>query len=130
MFLARPDGTSFETIEMWKNEHGLILFVNDRHPDIEAFISRFQGEAGVFRWLHTRLLVVYPDKGKIPTPWPAPDYSPFVYSEPLPDGLEWGKGYLFTKNRSIYSVYTELPFLSAQRVEDDMLHWEAQHCNQ
>jgi hypothetical protein len=127
MFLMRPEGTSLELNDLKKNEHFLILFMNDAHPDSLAFIQRFQDEAKTFEWLNTRLIVVFKGRESIPTPWPAPGYAPFVHAQPLPDGLEWGKGYLVSKNQTVFSVYPELPFMAASTVEKDILHWEARH---
>jgi hypothetical protein len=128
MFLKRPDGTCLELYELWKKEHGLVLFVDAPHPDTLAFIRRFQDEAKIFEWLNLRLIPVYPELAKVHSPWPAPLYAPFVYSEVIPEELEWGKGYLFSKNRTVHAIYPELPFLSAHKIEQDMLYYEARHC--
>lgn len=129
-FLLRPDGTNLDLYELRKKEHALLLFIQKPDRDTMAFVQRFQDEIKTFEWLKTRLLVVFKEQAKIPTPWPAPSFSPFVFSAPLPEGVEWDKGYLVSLNRSLYSIYAELPFLSAKRVEDDVLHWEAGHCMQ
>lgn len=127
-FLIRPDGTNLDLYELRKKEHALLLFIEHPDRDTQAFIQRYQDETKLFEWLKTRLLVVFKDRSKIPTPWPAPSYSPFVHSEPLHEGIEWDKGYLVSRNRTLYSIYPELPFLSAHRIERDVLHWEAGHC--
>lgn len=127
-FLLRPDGTNLDLFELRKKEHALLLFVEHADKDSLAFIQRFQDESKTFEWLKTRLIVVFQDRSKIPTPWPAAMYSPFVYPEPLHDGVEWGKAYLVSRNQTLFSIYPEIPMMSAQRVEDDVLHWEAGHC--
>ena len=127
-FLLRPDGTNLDLDELRKKEHALLLFIEHPDKDVMAFIQRFQDETKTFEWLKTRLIVVFKDKMKIPTPWPAPSYSPFVHNEALPENILWDKGYLVSRNQSLYSLYHELPFLSAHRVEQDLLHWEAGHC--
>src|SRR5690349_13923864 len=109
LLFNRPDGSSLEMHELRKKEHALLLFIQHPHPDIFAFVGRFQDEAKVFEWLQTRLIPVFAERSKIPTPWPAPQYPACLYSEPLPEGLEWGKGYLVSRQRTLYSVYGELP---------------------
>lgn len=128
LFLIRPDTTSLELSDFRKSEHFLILFVDYPHPDTFAFVRRFQDEARTFEWLQTRLLVVFPSLKGIPTPWPAPGYPPFIYSQALPEGVEWGKTYLVSKNQTLFSIYPELPMLAASVVEKDVLYWEARHC--
>ena len=128
MFFVRPEGTSLELNDFKKREHCVILFVDQANPDTFAFIRRFQDEAKTFEWLQTRLIVAFADRGAIPSPWPAPAYAPFVYSQPLPDGLEWGKGYLVSRNQTLFSLYPELPMMAASAVEKDILYWEARHC--
>jgi hypothetical protein len=127
-FLLRPDGTNLDLYELRKKEHALLLFVEQPNADLCAFIQRFQDEIRMFEWLKTRLIVVFRDAAKISTPWPAPSFPPFVHAQPLHEGIEWGKGYLVSLNRSLYSIYPELDLLSAKRVEDDILHWESGHC--
>ena len=127
-FLSRPDGTSIQTDEFKKHYHALLVFIDAAHPDTLAFVQRFQDEDNVFRWLNTKLVPIFKERVPIPSPWPAPMYSPFVYAEPLPEGIEWGKAYLVSKNMTLFSIYPELPFMSAHRVEQDVLHWEANHC--
>jgi hypothetical protein len=128
LFLVRPDSTSLELNDFKKREHCLILFVDHPHPDTFAFVRRFQDEARTFEWLQTRLIVVFSSRSDIPTPWPAPAFAPFIYSQPLPDGAEWGKAYLVSKHQTLFSIYPELPMLAASVVEKDILYWEARHC--
>jgi hypothetical protein len=129
LFLLRPDGTNLDLFELRKKEHALLLFLEAADKDTLAFIQRFQDEIKIFTWLRARLLVVFKEAKKIPSPWPAPSFSPFVHKE-LPEGLEWGKGYLVSVNGTLYSLYAEPALLSANKVEDDLLHWEAGHCLQ
>jgi hypothetical protein len=127
-FLLRPDGTNLDLYELRKKEHSLLLFLERSDRETLAFIQRFQDEINTFQWLKTRLIVVYKDTASVATPWPAPSFPPFVHPQPLHEGIEWGKGYLVSLNRTLYSIYPETPFLSAKKVEDDVLHWEAGHC--
>lgn len=129
-FLIRPDQTTLDLYELRKKEHALLLFIEKPDRDLLAFVQRFQDEIKTFEWLKTRLVPVFKDGPKIPTPWPAPSFSPFVFSTPLPEGIEWGKAYLVSLNRTLYSVYPELGLLSAHKVENDVLHWESGHCMQ
>jgi hypothetical protein len=126
--LIRPDRTTLDLYELRKKEHALLLFIEAADRDTLALIGRFQDETKIFEWLKTRMIVVFKEAAKIPSPWPAPGYSPFVFSQPLPEGVDWGKGYLVSRNRTLYSIYPELDLLSAHRIEQDVLHWEAAHC--
>ena len=45
-----------------------------------------------------------------------------------PDGVEWGKAYVVSKNRTLLEVYPEPGLLSVAKVERDLLYWEANHC--
>lgn len=128
MFLVRPEGTSLEIYELWKKQHALILFSRQPHPDLTAFISHFQDNARLFEWLNLRLLAVYPAREKVPSPWPAPSHPPFVYGQPLPDGVEWDKAYLISKNRSVFGLFPEPWFMSVAGIEKDVLYWESGHC--
>jgi hypothetical protein len=127
-FLNRPDGTHLELYDLRKKEHALLLFIETPNQNIMALVQRFQDEMKLFDWLKTRMIAVFQDVKKIPTPWPAPMYSPFVYQQALPKDIQWGQGYLVSRNRTLYSIYPELDFLSAHQVEQDVLHWEAGHC--
>lgn len=127
-FFRRTDGTQFELHSLRKKEHALLLFVDTPNAEVFALIQRFQEKRTLFEWLQTRLVAVFPDTARVSSPWPAPHYAPCLYENPLPEGLDWGKGYLISRNRSLFSIYPELEFLSAQKVEDDVLHWEAVHC--
>ena len=125
--LARPDGTGMEIYDLWKKKHALLLLQKQPHPDVMAFISRFQDEAKTFDWLNTVLLPVFPKRDVIPTPWIAPGY-PALYCAELPDGLDWDKLYVISKNKTLYEVYPEPGMISVARVERDLLVWEANHC--
>ena len=50
------------------------------------------------------------------------------HSAPLPDGLEWDKAYLVSKNRTLVEVYPEIYFLNVTGMEKDVLYWESRHC--
>lgn len=128
LFLARPDGTGMELYDLWKKEHCLLLLLPSADPDALAFVSHWQDQARLFEWLNTRLVCVFPGREAVPTPWPAPGYPPCLHAEPLPDGVEWGKAYVVSKNRTLLELYTELDQLSVAKVEKDLLYWEANHC--
>ena len=128
LVLARADGTGMELYDLWKREHGLLLLQKEPHADVMAFVRRFQDEARTFEWLQTRLLAVFPTRDVIPTPWPAPGYPALIYSEPLPTGMDWGKLYVISKNKTLYEVYPEPAMISVDKVERDLLVWEANHC--
>src|SRR5690242_18404273 len=87
--LSRPEGTGLELYDLHKKEHALLLLIDKPQADVRALVQRFQEEAKVFQWLHTRLLAVFPSREAVFSPWPAPDYAPFVESAPLPEGVEW-----------------------------------------
>lgn len=127
LVLERPDGTGMELYDLWKKQHALILLQREPHPDVMAFVQRFQDEAKTFEWLHTRLLCVFPKRDGIPTPWPAPGY-PALYCNQVPEGVEWGKLYVVSKNKTLYEVYPEPAMISVAKVERDLLVWEANHC--
>jgi hypothetical protein len=126
--LARPDGTGLELYDLWKKEHCLLLLLPAADPDALAFVSHWQDQARLFQWLNTRLICAFPRREAIPTPWPAPGYPPTMHSGPLPDGLEWGKAYVVSKNRTLTEVYPHPGELSVAKVERDLLYWEANHC--
>lgn len=128
LFLARPDGTGLELYDLWKKEHCLLLLLPSADKDVLAFIGRWQDQARLFEWLNTRLICAFPRREAVPTPWPAPGYPPCLHAQALPSGLEWGKGYVVSKNRSLIEVYPEPAMLSAAKVEKDLLYWEANHC--
>jgi hypothetical protein len=127
LHLDRPDGTGMELYDLWKKEHALLLPQKEAHPDVMAFIQRFQDEARTFEWLNTRLLPVFPKREAIPSPWTAPGY-PALYVKELPQGLEWGKLYVISKNKTLYEIYPEPGMISVAKVERDLLVWEANHC--
>jgi hypothetical protein len=126
--LARPDGTGMELYDLWKREHALLLFQHEPHNDVMAFIQRFQDEARTFEWLNTRMLPVFASREIIPSPWPAPGYPALYHSGPLPTGVDWGKLYVVSKNRTLYEIYPEPGMISVAKVERDLLVWEANHC--
>lgn len=128
IFLTRSDGTSLELQDLRKKEHALLVMQQRPDNDLLAFISHFQDEARLFEWLQTRLLVVYPRRESVPSPWPAPAFAPFLYAEPLPQGIEWGQAYVVSKNGTLVEIYAEPALLSTAKIEKDMLYWEANHC--
>lgn len=128
LFLTRPDGTSLDLQDLRKKEHYLLLLQRQPHPDVLAFISHFQDQARLFEWLQTRLVAVYPRREAVPSPWPAPGYPPCLFGGDLPDGLEWDRAYVVSKNGTLIEIHAELPFLSVAAIEKDMLYWEAGHC--
>jgi hypothetical protein len=128
LFLTRPDGTSLELYDLWKKEHCLLLLLKAPNPDALAFIQHFQDQARLFEWLNTRLIVVYTRREAIPSPWPAPGYPACLFGDFLPQGVEWDKAYVISKNRTLMEIYPEPAMLSVAKVEKDMLYWEAGHC--
>jgi hypothetical protein len=128
LVLARPDGTGMELYDLWKKQHALLLFQKEPHPDVMTFLTRFQEEAKTFEWLNTVMLPVFPKREAIPTPWPAPGYPALYYNQDLPEGVDWGKLYVVSKNKTLYEVYPEPGMISVARVERDLLVWEANHC--
>lgn len=127
-FFTRPDGSSLELYDLWKKEHCLLLLLKKADHDTLAFISHFQDNARLFEWLNTRLIVAFPRREAIPSPWPAPGYPACLFSSDLPQGVEWDKAYVISKNRTLIEVHPEIPMLSVAHVEKDMLYWEANHC--
>lgn|GEM_PF-2495469 len=128
LFLARPDGTSLELHDLWKKEHCLLILVKHPHHDLGAFISHFQDQAKLFTWLNTRLLVVFPRREAVLSPWPAPGFPACLHSDVLPQGLEWDQAYVISKNRTLFEQYPDLRELSVAKLEKDLLYWEAGHC--
>jgi hypothetical protein len=126
--LSRPDGTGMELYDLWKKQHALLLLQKEPHADIMMLIQRFQDEARTFEWLNTLLLPVFSSREAIPTPWPAPGYPALYHSSPLPSGMDWGKLYVISKNKTLFETYAEPGMLSVARVERDLLVWEANHC--
>lgn len=128
LFLTRPDATSLELTDLRKKEHCLLILQSRPHPDVQAFISHFQDQAKLFNWLNTRLVVVYPRREEIPTPWPAPAYPPCLYAAALPEGVAWDQAYVISKNGTLTEFYGHPGDLSVAKVEKDLLYWEAGHC--
>lgn len=128
LFLVRPDKTSLELYDLWKKEHCLLILLERQDKDVAAFIARWQDNARTFEWLNTRLLVVHAKREAITSPWPAPGMPPCLHAEPLPQGVEWGKAYVISKNRTLTEVYEHPSELSVAKVEKDLLYWEANHC--
>jgi hypothetical protein len=128
LFLGRPDGTSLELLDLHKKEHALVLLLSKPDADALAFVSRFQDKARLFEWLGTRLLTVFQRPEDVPTPWPAPGYPACLHVKALPDGVEWDKAYVISKNGTLLEIYGEVGFLSVDAVERDLLYWEAGHC--
>jgi hypothetical protein len=128
--LQTTDGAVLHSGDLHQREHGLYIFSRQSNPELLALASRFQGEAKLFQWLRTRLMVVFPDAAKVPTPWPAPGYQPLLYKNPLPEGVLWGQGYLVSRFGSVFEVYSEedLDSLSAARIDRDVTYYEANHC--
>jgi hypothetical protein len=128
LFLNRPDGTSFELVDLRRREHALVLLL--RHPDAAhlAFVSHFQDRAKLFEWLNLRLVAVFAKIDTVNTPWPAPGYPPCLHARPLPDGLDWDKAYVVSKNGTLLETYEEPEFLGVDAIERDLLYWEAGHC--
>ena len=128
LFLTRAEGTSLELYDLWKKEHCLLVMLKKADHDTMAFVSHFQDQARLFEWLGTRLIVAFPRREEVPTPWPAPGYPACIFSSDLPQGVEWGKAYIISKNRTLIEVFPEPHMMSVARVEKDMLYWEAGHC--
>jgi hypothetical protein len=128
LFLVRPDGTSLELVDLRKKQHALVMLFSRPDPDAMAFVGHFQDQARLFDWLGTRLLPVFARRDHIPTPWPAPAFTPCLHTDPLPEGLGWDKAYVVSKNGTLLEQYEELPMLSVHKVEQDLLYWEAGHC--
>jgi hypothetical protein len=128
LFLTRPDGTSLELYDLWKREHFVLVLVRHAHPDLGAFVSHFQDQAKLFSWLNTRLIVVFPKRDDVLSPWPAPGYPPCLYGELLPQGLEWDQAYVVSRNRTLFEHYGDPRELSVAKLEKDLLYWEAGHC--
>lgn len=128
VFLTRPDGSSLELYDLWKKEHCLLVLMKQPHPDVQSFVSLFQDQARLFEWLNTRLIVVFPKRDVIPSPWPAPGYPACLYSDTLPQGVDWDQAYVISKNRTVMELYLDPRELSVGRLERDLLYWEAGHC--
>jgi hypothetical protein len=128
LFLSRPDGTSLELYDLWKKEHCLLILLDKPDKDVEAFVRHWQDQAKLFEWLNTRLLVAHAKREHIASPWPAPGMPPTLHPGPLPQGVDWGKAYVISKNRTLVEIYAQPSELSVAKVEKDMLYWEANHC--
>jgi hypothetical protein len=128
LFLKRPDGSSLELVDLYKQEHALLLFLSKPDPDALAFVAHFQDQARLFEWLQTRLLVVYRNQDHVTTPWPAPGYPACLHLEALPDGVDWDQAYVVSKHGTLLETYGEPGFLSVDKIERDLLYWEAGHC--
>jgi hypothetical protein len=128
MVLGRPDGTGMELYDLWKKQHALLILQDKAHPDVMAFIDRFQAEAKTFEWLQTRLLPIFPKREAVPSPWTAVGYPPLLHPGALPDGVEWGRAYVISRNRTLLDVYLNPGEVSVSKFERDMLVWEANHC--
>lgn len=126
--LKGSEGVSMELYDLRKKEHAAVLLVKDPWPALPGLISQFQDQAKLFEWLQLRLLPVYKDRAKAPTPWPAPGYPAWTLSNELPEGAEWGWLYLVSKNRTVFSIYPDPALVSPQTLERDMLYYEARHC--
>lgn len=128
MDLSRPDGTGFELYDLWKKEHCVLLLLPKPDPDTLAFVSHWQDQARLFEWLNTRLICVFPKRDLVPSPWPTPGYPACIFGGDLPQGVEWGKGYVISKNRTLVELYPHPGELSVAGMERDLLYWEANHC--
>jgi hypothetical protein len=128
--LQTTDGAVIHSGDFHQKEHGLYIFACQSTPEFLALASRFQGEAKLFQWLRTRLMVIFDDAAKVPTPWPAPGYQPLLFKNHLPDGLQWQQGYMVSRFGSVFEVYSEedLDTLSAHKIERDVTYYEANHC--
>ena len=128
MVFQSTDGATLHAWDLYQKHHGLYLFVDNPSSETLALASRFQEKEKLFTWLKTRLLPVFSAVEKVPTPWPAPGYQPWLYAGHLPDGMEWGKAYLVSRFRSVFEIYDEPEFLSAAKIEEDVTYYEANHC--
>ncbi|MGH7443125.1 MAG: hypothetical protein ACREKE_10685 [bacterium] len=128
LFFSRTDGTSFELLDLRKQKHVLLLFIQESDPVARSFLSLFQDRAKLFDWLDARLVAVFSQSKSVYCPWPAPSYPPCLLTEPLPEGLEWGNAYVVSKNGSLLEIYLSVSELSVEKVERDLLYWEAGHC--
>ncbi len=128
LLLRGVEDLRMELHDLKKKEHAAVLFIKDPWPALPNFVSQFQDQARLFEWLNLRLLPIYHDRAKAPTPWPAPGYPLWTLNAELPQGVEWGWLYLVSKNRTIFSIYPEPALLSPQTLERDMLYYEARHC--
>jgi hypothetical protein len=128
LFLMRPDGTSMELVDLRKRKHALVLLLSKPDPRALTFVGLCQDKARLFEWLDTQLLTVFERLEHVVTPWPAPGYPACVHADPLPDGVEWDRAYVVSKNGTLLEIYDEFDVLSVDRVERDLLYWEAGHC--
>ncbi len=128
LFLLRPDGTSFELMDLRRRKHALVLLLSPPAPEARALIGLIQDRAKLFRWLDLEVAASFPNPRAVFTPWPAPDFPPCLHPALVPEGLEWGSGYVVSKNGTLLERYPDLAELSADKVERDLLYWEAGHC--
>lgn len=128
LYLDRPDGTSLELFDLRKKQHALLVLLDKPDPRALAFVGLFQDRAGLFAWLDTRLLAVFSKSARIPTPWPAPGYPACMHAEALPSGVEWGRSYVVSKHGTLLELYGDVSELSVEKIEQDLLYWEAGHC--